>query len=314
MKMGIYYCPTPKYDAVMLIAYGGPERIQDVHAFLENVLQGRKPSEAVLKKIIGHYQAIGGGSPLKALTFGQARALQQRLTEKGKPIPVTVAMRCWTPFIDEVLQELKDRGKDKILAIIMSTFQSEASWGRYLSAVDSALKQLGETAPIVEYADSFYEKEGFVQAHTENTQRVLAQIPTAEHPHTVLLFTAHSIPSSMANRSPYEEQFHRTASLIAANIGIKQYRVCYQSRSGPPHEPWLAPDINDLIREESEKGRTHLVINPIGFLCDHVEVLYDLDIEAAGNAEKHNMIFHRVPTINDHPSFIDALVDLITSE
>ncbi len=313
---------TGTYDAVMLMGFGAPERSQDVRPFLEAVLdrvglpQARK--EARIREVEAHYQAIGGSSPLNALTRRQALALNDRLGHYGIQIPVRVGMRNWSPYIRETLQELRAQGARNLLAIPMASLETEASQQLYRDTVDSARSDPGVEDIHVAYAAGFHASIGFVKANAENAASTLADIPRHEAAGALLVFTAHSIPVAMAQASPYVQQLEHISALVMESLsslpGQLRYRIAYQSRSGPPSQLWLEPDINDLIRQEASRGTSCFVVCPVGFVCDHVEVLYDLDVEAAATAASCGAILRRARTAEDHPAFIDALAKLVATE
>jgi ferrochelatase len=211
------------------------------------------------------------------------------------------------------MRELADRTIDSVRCLVMSPFRSEASYQRYLDQVDRALEELGQRAPEVTYAPSFYASGGFIRAIAHNIDAALSQIDPDARDRATLVFTAHSIPTDMAEKSSYREELEQTARMAATLVGHKRYCICFQSRSGPPHVPWLGPDIAEVIEREARQRTSHLVVAPIGFVCDHLEVLYDLDIEAKAAAAKLGVAFHRVNTVGEHPSFIDALARSVLS-
>jgi ferrochelatase len=193
----------------------------------------------------------------------------------------------------------------------MAAHESPASHGRYREAVALAQKKLGPDAPEVGYSESFHDHRGFVAANVEHAREAQVRLPDQERERALLVFTAHSIPLAVAEGSPYVAQLERTASLVASGLGKRNYRVAYQSRSGSPREPWLAPDINEAIREQAGRGTRALLVCPIGFVCDHVEVLYDLDVEAAAVCRELGIAMARAEAVNAHPRFVEALADAV---
>ena len=298
-------------DAIVLIAFGGPETMQDVRPFLENVLAGRAVPGARFEEVVRHYEVIGGRSPLNELTERQARALQARLAGLGIELPVLTAMRNWKPYIRDTLGSLMDAGKQRVLGIIMAALETEASRSRYMAAVQTARQALGDAAPKVDFTPSFGSCDGFLQANAENVQAALAQLPQDARAGARLIFTAHSIPVSMAEDSPYVAQLEQAARAVAKRLGRDDYRIAYQSRSGSPDDRWLEPDINDVIKQEAASGCQQLVLCPIGFVCDHVEILYDLDVEAAKTAAEAGLSLQRAAAANDHPRFVEALAEIV---
>ncbi len=298
-------------DAVLLIAFGGPTAPHEIRPFLANVTKGRPIPPERIEAVAHHYEAIGGRSPLNELTLRQAQALQALLRRDGPDLPVYVGMRNWTPYLHETLAEMAEKGVRRAIGLILSSFQAEASWGRYQNDVAEARLRVGSLAPQIEYAPPWFDQAGFIDATVERVKKALGQIPPADWPGARLIFTAHSIPTAMAEVSPYASQFVLASRLTASRVGHAKWSIAYQSRSGSPREPWLEPDIADVIRECAREGARHVVAAPIGFVCDHVEVLYDLDVEARRVAEAGGVSFLRAAAVNDHPAFIRMLRDLV---
>lgn len=300
-------------DAVLLIAFGGPERMEDVRPFLANVLRGRAVPPERLAAVVHHYELIGGRSPLNELTMRQAGALRDALATAGRPLPVYVGMRNWHPYLADTLAAMRRDGVRNALGVILAAQQSDASWGRYQRDVAEARATVGDDAPAIVFAPNWHAHPLFIDAVAARAADALATVPAARRPDTALIFTAHSIPIALAAASPYESQVRVGAALVAERLGIARHRIAWQSRSGSPREPWLEPDIADVIREEAARGTRDVLVVPIGFVCDHVEVLYDLDIEARQVAEAAGVGFTRAPAVNDHPSFIRMLAALVAA-
>ena len=299
------------FDAVLVIAFGGPESMSEVRPFLARVLAGRPVPPERLEEVVHHYELIGGRSPLNEITRRQAQALQAALASGGSALPVAIGMRNSTPFIVDTLRELSARGCRRVLGVIMAAHESEASHGRYREAVLTAQRELGADAPEVQYSADFHDHPGFIAASVEHTRAAVLQLPGAVRAAARLVFTAHSIPTAIAERSPYVQQISRSAALVAAEVGAGDPLIAYQSRSGSPRDPWLEPDVNSLIRAQAAQGVHGLVLCPIGFVCDHVEVLYDLDVEAAQTARTAGVALARAQSVNDHPAFIAALAERV---
>lgn len=295
------------YDGLLVIAFGGPHKAEDIRPFLRNVLAGRPVGPGRIEEVAHHYELLGGSSPITEHTEAQARALSAALADRGHAMPVRVGMRHWSPWIKDALQAFKDEGCQRLLGLVMAAQETEASQARYAASVDKAREELGEGAPTVEYVEGWGGSEGFVDANVARIRPLLDDLGAD----TSLLFTAHSIPSPMATDSPYVTQLKDTAKRAAAKLGHEKYRLVYQSRSGRPSDPWLEPDICDALEEEQKKGETRVLLSPIGFLCDHVEVLFDLDNEAKEKADELGMAFARAGTVGDHPAFIGALADAV---
>ncbi|MEX2221100.1 MAG: ferrochelatase [Candidatus Rokuibacteriota bacterium] len=298
-------------DSVLLIAFGGPERAEDVRPFLQIVTAGRRIPPARLEEVAHHYDLMGGRSPLNALTRRQAEGLRAALAAAGPALPVGVGMRNWHPFLHETLAEMKDRGCRKALGIILSSLQTEASWSRYVEDVAAAREKVGPDAPEVLYAPPWSEHPRFIEAMADRARAALEGIASARRADARLVFTAHSVPVSMAAGSPYAAQLETAARAIASALGRSAWSVAYQSRSGSPRDPWLEPDVGDVVRALARDGARDVLVVPVGFVCDHVEILYDLDVEAKAVAEASGVGFYRAAAANDHPAFIAMLADLV---
>ena len=299
------------FDSILLIAFGGPEKPEDIRPFLEIVTAGRRIPPERLEEVAHHYELIGGRSLLNELTFLQAAALGRLLARDGMSRPVYVGMRNWHPFLHETLGEMKDKGHRRALGIILSSFQTEASWERYVGDVAAAREKLGPGAPEVRYAPPWFDHPRFIEAMVDRVSDALSQVAPARREATPLIFTAHSVPTAMADGSPYVEQFKAASRSVAERLDHLRWTVAYQSRSGSPNDPWLEPDISDVLRGLAKEGVGEVVVAPIGFVCDHVEVLYDLDVEARRVAEALGLGFHRATAVNDHPAFVEMLADLV---
>ncbi|HVN84349.1 MAG TPA: ferrochelatase [Candidatus Binatia bacterium] len=299
------------FDSVLLIAFGGPTRMEEVRPFLANVTYGRPIPAARLDAVVHHYELIGGRSPLNDHTERQAIALAAGLRRGGPALPVFVGMRNWHPYLHETLADMAARGLHRAVGVILSAQQNEAGWNRYQDNVAAARAKVSARAPEVVYAPPWPDHPLFVAAVADHTGTALARVPADARAATHTIFTAHSIPVAMADHCPYVAQIHAGARAVASQLGLANWSIAYQSRSGNPHDPWLEPDIGDALRELAGRGVRHVVVTPIGFVCDHVEVLYDLDIEARAIADALGVGFERASTVNDHPLFIRMLVDIV---
>ena len=298
-------------DSVLLVAFGGPTARQEIRPFLEIVTRGRGIPPERLEKVAHHYEQMPGGrSPLAELTFAQARALQESLARGGPALPVFVGMRNWHPFLDETLAEMAGKGARRSLAIILSPLRTEASWDRYMQDVAEARARVA-AAPEVGFAPAWFESPRFVAAVTDRTRAALGEVPADLRASTPLVFTAHSVPVTMASVSPYVADLTAATRAVVRRLGHTRWLLAYQSRSGSPRQPWLEPDVNDVLRRLAADREPHVVVVPIGFVCDHVEVLYDLDVEARRVAAGAGIELHRAAAVNDHPEFIAMLADLV---
>jgi len=298
-------------DSVLLVAFGGPTARHEIRPFLEIVTRGRGIPAGRLEEVAHHYEQMPGGrSPLAELTFTQARGLEQALAQAGPALPVFVGMRNWHPFLHETLGEMAGKGARRALGIILSPLRTEASWERYMQDVAEARARVAR-APEVGFAPAWFEYPRFVAAVADRTRAALGEIPQDARASTPLVFTAHSVPVAMAEASPYVSDLTAAARAVARRLGHARWSVAYQSRSGSPREPWLEPDVAAVLRRLAADGERHAVVVPIGFVCDHVEVLYDLDVEARRVAAAAGLSLQRAATVNDHPEFIAMLVELV---
>ncbi len=290
-------------DAVLLIAFGGPTRPEEIRPFLDNVTRGRRIPPERLEEVAHHYELIGGRSPLNALTFRQADGLRRLL---GRT-PVYVGMRNWEPYIAGTLGQMALDGVRRAVGVILAPHANEASRERYVEAVDEGRGALGVRAPVIDYVGSWHTHPLFVEAVAEQVRAALAALPAGAR----VVFTAHSIPVAAAQRSPYAAELEATARAVAARLDGAAWELAYQSRSGSPRDPWLEPDVNATLRRLAEERVPGVAVAPIGFVCDHVEVLYDLDVEARATATDLGLPFARAATVNDHPLFIRMLAELV---
>lgn len=293
---------------VLIVGFGGPTRSDEVRPFLDNVLRGRPVPRERYEAVVHHYDALGGRSPYNEVTLRQADALRAALEREQITAPIAVGMRSWKPDLGAALAELADAGARRVFGFIMAAHRSEASWDRYQRAVAAAAEKLGALAPEVEYNEPWHTHPRFIAAAAARVREGLERMSTDERGRLKLIFTAHSIPVAMARESGYVEQVMDTSRLVAERAGIHQWTLAFQSRSGSPREAWLEPDIGAAIGA-LERGTAALVV-PIGFLCDHVEVLYDLDIEAQQIAREAGVRMERAPTVGDHPEFIAMLAEI----
>ncbi|MEM7008707.1 MAG: ferrochelatase [Thermodesulfobacteriota bacterium] len=301
---------SKKFDAILMIGYGAPEKIEDIRPFLMNVAKGRPIPPDRLEEVAHHYELFGGKSPLNEYTYKQAAGVQNKLSENGYELPVYVGMRNWHPFIPDTIKEMYDKGHRKVIGMIMAAHQSDASWERYQRDIQEALKELGIQMEFA-YSPPLFDHPLFIEDNADRVKDCLNEIPTAEYPETMILFTAHSIPVPMAEASPYVQQLETTARLIAENLNYENWRLVYQSRSGRPTDPWLEPDVCDVIEDIAKDGVKNVIAQPIGFICDHIEVLFDIGVEAQEASEEAGVRLLRAKTVNDDPKFIQAMVDVV---
>lgn len=302
--------PRP-YQAILLIAFGGPNRPEEIRPFLDRVTQGIPIPPDRLEEVAHHYEAVGGKSPLNEITLRQAHALGKLLNKHNQRLPVYVGMRNSKPFFNETLKQLRTDGVTRALGFILSSHRSEASWERYQKNIADARAELGGAAPELDYCEEWHDHPLFVQCWAELIAAAFTAIAPDQRNSTPLIFTAHSLPAAMAARSHYVDEVQTTARLIANSLNRDRWSLAYQSRSGGPLDPWLEPDIGQMIRDWAARSVKDVVVAPIGFVCDHVEVLYDLDIEAKKFAADLGVKMLRASCPNDHPTFIRMMADVI---
>ncbi len=300
-----------QFDAVLLIGFGGPEKPEDVLPFLQDVTAGKDIPAERLELVAKQYEKIGGASPYNRLTKEQAQALEKLLKSRGLDLPVAVGFSHAWPRIADTLQNLSQAGKTRIFAIIMAPHRCPASYDKYVAKVDEVLKTLPSLQ--ITYAPSWHNRPGFIQAIADNVKEAYMHLSAEEKSRhrAELIFTTHSIPKAMAQSSPYHGQFEETAMLVTQKVGMPYYQTAFTSRSGRPTEPWLEPDLGDFIERRTYETLSACVVAPIGFLVDHVEVLYDIDTLAQEKAKWKSLHMVRAKTVGTHPSFIAMLASLV---
>jgi protoporphyrin/coproporphyrin ferrochelatase len=306
--------PQP-FDAVLLIAFGGPLGPEDIRPFLANVLRGRRVAPGRVEEVAHHYELFGGVSPITDLTRRQAEGLRARLAADGPALPVFVGMRNWHPYLKETLAVMAEARVRTAIGLILAPHRSYSSCQQYKENVrdaQEALRQDGlSTPPAVVYTDDWHAHAGFVETCARHIAAASERLAPDVRERARLIFTAHSIPTEMAERFPYREQLLESARLIATRVGTADWALVYQSRSGRPEDPWLEPDVCEYLRIERARGLAAAILAPIGFVSDHVEVLYDLDREAADVCRAIGLPMARADAANDDPIFVDMLADVV---
>jgi len=294
-------------DAVLLMAYGSPDRLDQVEAYYTDIRRGSPPPPHLLEELLGRYRAIGGGSPLSRIVEAQRVAVEAELAARGRPLRVYAGMRHIEPRIGRIVEGMAADGVDRFAAIALAPQKSSNAAG-YRRAVDAALAGLGEGAPSLSYVDSWYDQPRFIEALVASTREALARFPD---PAAVrVMFTAHSLPARVvAEGDPYPQELAGTAALVADRLGLARYDFAFQS-AGRTGDPWLGPDILDEIRRLASERVRELVIRPVGFVADHLEVLYDIDIEAQAVAREAGIRLERARSMNTDPIFIAGLADV----
>jgi protoporphyrin/coproporphyrin ferrochelatase len=305
------------YDAVILVSFGGPEGPDDVLPFLRNVVRGRGVPDERLAAVAEHYHHFGGVSPINAQCRDLLAALRPALDDAGVTLPLYWGNRNWDPYLADTLATMRDAGVRRALAFVTSPFGSYSSCRQYLDDIEAARATVGSDAPIVDKIRHYHDHPGYVRPHAEAVRSAVAELSDVDHSELRLVFTAHSIPSTMEDQSGpdghrYIEQLHETATLVAAEAlpGLS-WDLVWQSRSGPPHVPWLEPDINDHLRTLAEAGVRGVVVSPIGFISDHLEVAWDLDTEAAATAAELGLRYARAATPGSDARFVRMVRDLV---
>ncbi|HKB68512.1 MAG TPA: ferrochelatase [Pyrinomonadaceae bacterium] len=299
------------YDAILVVSFGGPEGIDDVMPFLENVLRGRNVTRERMLEVAKHYELFGGVSPINGQNRKLIAALQQLLESQGPQLPIYFGNRNWHPLLADTLVKMRDDGVKKALAFVTSAYSSYSSCRQYLEDIERARALIGMDAPSVEKLRAFYNHPGFIEANLANIREALGQIPEERRTAAQLVFTAHSIPESMAQNCDYEMQLRETSRLIAEALGSDRWQLVFQSRSGSPAQPWLGPDVCEALRELHSAGSKDVVVAPIGFVSDHMEIIYDLDTEAMGLCRELGLNMIRAATAGTHPAFIEMIRELI---
>lgn len=314
---------TLPFDAVLLVAFGGPQGLDDIRPFLANVLRGRRVAPERVEEVAHHYELFGGVSPITERTVAQAAGLEAALAAAGLPLRVYVGMRNWHPYLKDTLARMSRDGVRRAVGVIAAAHRSYSSCTQYRENVMAAradLRAQGLRDVEVTYVSDWHVAPGFVQANAAHVVEALDRLAADARTACELVFTAHSIPQAMAQRYPYERQLSESCAAIAAEVmqrlgagAPRSWRLVYQSRSGRPEDPWLEPDVCDDLRDAAARGVRGIVACPVGFVCDHIEVLYDLDVEAAAAARSAGIAFSRALAVNAHPAFIGALAGAVRS-
>ncbi|MDA0832824.1 MAG: ferrochelatase [Planctomycetota bacterium] len=301
------------YDALLVIGFGGPECRDDVIPFLENVVSGRAVPRERLLEVAEHYYHFDGVSPINQQARDLIAALREELDRHGIDLPIFWGNRNWNPMLTDTIREMKDQHIEHSIGLVLSAYSSYSGCRQYREDVMRAQSVVGAGSPSVDKLRSFYNHPLFIDANYDRVQQAIEQLPAAARADFRILFTAHSIPLSMADSSQYVQQLTETSRLVAEKAGLSadRWSLVYQSRSGRPDDPWLEPDILDALQTDARLGKKHVIIMPIGFLSDHMEVLFDLDEEARLRADELGMTMVRAGTVGTHPQFVSMLRELI---
>jgi ferrochelatase len=294
------------YDAILVMSFGGPEGPDEVMPFLENVLRGRNVPRERMLQVAEHYQHFGGKSPINEQNRELIEALKVELAAHGPQLPVYWGNRNWHPMVADTLRQMRDDGVKRALAFMTSAYSSYSGCRQYREDIQRAQELVGPGAPVVDKLRVFYNHPDFIAVMVKRVQSALSEFGADDRVDVV--YTAHSIPMSMAQSSAYVEQLNETCRLISEALGRSRDPLVFQSRSGAPGQPWLEPDIGDWLRENRP---AQVVLVPVGFISDHMEVLFDLDTEAREICDELGLQMVRAATAGTHPRFIEMIRKLI---
>lgn len=312
------------FDSVLFVAFGGPTPGccgrwepcpgSEAVCFVRGIVGTQPAASARIADVAAHYEQLGGFSPFNDLTFQQVQGVSNLLKQRGFQQPVSVGMRHWAPYVHDVLKDMVQQNLRRILAVIMAPHQCYASWQWYQQTVSEGLAALGVPDVSVTYLQPWVTQAGYIAAIADYVRQAYALLDPQRAERAALVYTAHSIPTSMAAEAPYVSQFAATAAAVTQLLGRREHHLAYQSQVTGTPRPWLQPDINDAIRQLHTAGYREVIVSPIGFLCDHVEVLYDLDVEARQTAAACGMTLVRAQTVGTHPAFLGMLSELIAEQ
>jgi protoporphyrin/coproporphyrin ferrochelatase len=300
------------YDAILIVSFGGPESRDDVIPFLENVLRGRNVPRERMLQVAEHYYHFGGKSPINQQIRELIAALKDELSKHGPNLPIYWGNRNWHPMLADTLRQMRHDGVRRALAFVTSAYSSYSGCRQYRENIARAQNEVGGGTPEIDKLRVFFNHPGFLEATGERMQEALAHVPANARRSVQVIYTAHSIPVSMANSCDYVRQLDEVKNLTSARLGITNHALVYQSRSGAPGQPWLEPDILDYLRTIKSKNlASAVVLAPVGFISDHMEVLYDLDVEARQLCDSISLPMVRAKTVGVHPKFIAMIRELI---
>lgn len=303
---------APTHDALLLVSFGGPERPEDVIPFIEGVVRGKDVPRWRILEVAAHYELLGGVSPINAQNRALLAALVNELGAHGIALPVYWGNRHSHPLLSDTLRQMAEDGLRHALAFVTSAFSSYPGCRAYLEGIEQARRELGPDAPKVDKLRGFYNHPGFIEPMAERVEAALRQIPAQRRPAAEVIYTAHSIPASMARRCPYEAQLREACRLVSERVGRRDWRLVYQSRSGRPSQAWLEPDVCDYLRDLGQRipGGDVLIV-PIGFICEQMEIVYDLDVAAAKVCEELGLRMVRSALVGSHPRFVQMVRELV---
>ncbi len=295
----------------MLVSFGGPEGVDEVMPFLDNVLRGKNVPDERKREVAHHYEAFGGVSPINAQNRALLAALEKELRDHGISLPIYWGNRNWPPFVTDTMRAMKNAGVKNFLALVTSGFSCYSGCRQYREDLICAQLALGPGGPQFDKIRVWYNHPDFIEVTKQHWRQAAALFPADRRAGVRTLFTAHSVPDAMAKISDYEIQLKEACRLTAEAANISNWSLGFQSRSGPPHQPWLGPHIGDAIRELHAAGIRDLIVQPVGFISDHMEVVYDLDHEAKKLCADLGVTMVRAATPGIHPTFVAMLRKLI---
>ncbi len=299
------------YDALLVLSFGGPEGMADVMPFLENVTRGRNIPAERLAEVAEHYYHFGGISPINAQNRALITALEAELHAHDINLPMYFGNRNWDPFLIDTLRQMREDGVRDVLVFVTSAYSSYSGCRQYREDVTRAVAELSADDMSFDKIRVFFNHPGFIEPMARYLKAELDQLTPEERAGTQVIFTAHSVPLAMSRGSAYEKQLQEASRLVAEMAGAERYQLAWQSRSGPPQTPWLEPDILDVLDELAAAGTRRVIVLPVGFISDHLEVLFDLDEEANERAANLGMAFLRLPTVGTDPIFVSMIRELI---
>jgi protoporphyrin/coproporphyrin ferrochelatase len=307
-----------KKTAVLLIGFGGPERLEEVRPFLKSIVGDSRVPDVRIEEVYRHYEAVGGRSPFNDITERQKRALEAKLKAGGLSVPIGVAYRHSSPSFQDAFETFGRFGVESVIGLVLASFRSFVSREWYYEKLEEGKKLAGAASMPVRYTSPFDVDPLYLRAQTERVRELWDKWTPDEKKATLAIFTAHSIPVSMCQQSCgenenrcYGYQFRQASALIAGSLGIRNWTYCYQSQSGKPGDTWLDPDVKLVIRGIDTARYKRVLLVPVGFLCDNVEVIYDLDHEAKAVAESRGLAYARAATVGDHPLFIEMMANRV---
>ena len=293
-------------DAVLVMAYGTPKGLDDVEAYYTDIRRGRPPSPEQLSELTERYRAIGGRSPLLEITHRQAQGISERVG-----VPAYIGQKHAAPFIPDAIEQMKASGATRAVGLVLAPHYSSMSIGDYARRVTAA-SEGAEWDGSVNVIENWHREPAFIDLLSSYCKDALSSIPASLHDRTTFVFTAHSLPASIvAKGDPYPDQLRETAEAVAGQLGLQRWQIGWQS-AGRTEQEWLGPDVLDILEELAGAGEGAVVVCPCGFVADHLEVLYDLDIEASQRATELGIAFGRTRSPNDDPAFLDMLAGVVS--